>query len=240
MSGPFTSGGDPKSNINNMKRSLRLELNQDKKAVTNAPVLSSPDFNMLNVDTPELEKMILQNGITVNTPTPSGLLFPKNVTEEQESFTAGFVNALNNLHNSNSNMSNNSQSVDSNSKVYAELEQNSLNFLPVVKEEPQTVPNITSSPPVSPVDMEYQERMKLERKRQRNRLAASKCRSRKLERISKLEEKVKLLKSENSELGSMVNQLREHVGLLKVEFMSHFKAGCSLGVVPNSERFYNA
>lgn len=218
---------DPKSNISNMKRSLRLELNQDKKGAGGGPVLSSPDFNMLNVDTPELEKMILQNGISVNTPTPSGLLFPKNVTEEQESFTAGFVNALNNLHNSSSN----SQSIDSNSKVYAELDQNNLNFLPVVKEEPHTVPNIGSSPPVSPVDMEYQERMKLERKRQRNRLAASKCRSRKLERISKLEEKVKLLKNENGELGSMVNQLKEHVGLLKVEVMSHARAGCALRFV---------
>lgn len=238
MSGPFSS--EQKNNISNMKRSLRLELNQDKKAVSNAPVLSSPDFNMLNVDTPELEKMILQNGITANTPTPSGLLFPKNVTEEQESFTAGFVNALNNLHNSNSNMSNNNSSVDSNSKVYADLEQqNNLSFLPVVKEEPQTVPNISSSPPVSPVDMEYQERMKLERKRQRNRLAASKCRSRKLERISKLEEKVKLLKTENVELGSMVNQLKEHVGLLKVEVMSHVRAGCALRLVPNNGQYYD-
>lgn len=237
--GPFSN--EHKNSISNMKRSLRLELNQDKKAVSNAPVLSSPDFNMLNVDTPELEKMILQNGITVNTPTPSGLLFPKNVTEEQESFTAGFVNALNNLHNSNSNMSNNNSSVDSNSKVYADLEQqNNLSFLPVVKEEPQTVPNIVStSPPVSPVDMEYQERMKLERKRQRNRLAASKCRSRKLERISKLEEKVKLLKTENVELGSMVNQLKEHVGLLKVEVMSHVRAGCTLRLVPNNGQYYD-
>lgn len=222
MSAPF---GDQK-NLSNMKRNLRLELNQEKKPV--APVLSSPDFNMLNVNTPELEKIILQNGITANTPTPSGLLFPKIVTEEQESFTAGFVNALNNLHNSNSNISTASQP---DGKVYADLEQNSMGFLPVVKEEPQTVPNISSSPPVSPVDMEYQERMKLERKRQRNRLAASKCRSRKLERISKLEEKVKLLKSENSELGSMVNQLKEHVGLLKLEVMSHAKAGCALQLV---------
>lgn len=102
-----------------------------------------------------------------------------------------------------------------------------------MKEEPQTVPNINPSPPVSPVDMEYQERMKLERKRQRNRLAASKCRSRKLERISKLEEKVKHLKSENADLGSMVNQLKEHVGLLKVEVMSHARAGCVLRLVNN-------
>lgn len=76
--------------------------------------------------------------------------------------------------------------------------------------------------------MEYQERMKLERKRQRNRLAASKCRSRKLERISKLEEKVKNLKSENNDLASMLNQLKEHVGLLKAEVVNHYRAGCDI------------
>merc|ERR1719219_2601928 len=43
---------------------------------------------------------------------------------------------------------------------------------------------------ISPIDMESQEVIKLERKRLRNRLAASKCRKRKLERISNLDEKV--------------------------------------------------
>lgn len=113
MSAPFN--GDQKANINNMKRNLRLDFSQEKKntltlPVSNASILSSPDLNMLKVDTPELENLLLQNGITANTPTPSGLLFPKNVTEEQESFATGFVNALNNLHNANSvGISNNSQ-----------------------------------------------------------------------------------------------------------------------------------
>merc|ERR1719495_1811960 len=43
---------------------------------------------------------------------------------------------------------------------------------------------------MSPIDMESQEKIKLERKRLRNRLAASKCRKRKLERISQLDERV--------------------------------------------------
>ncbi|ERL88561.1 hypothetical protein D910_05946 [Dendroctonus ponderosae] len=151
------------------------------------------------------------------TPTPS-FPFPKTVTAEQERFAGGFVEALSNLHNSNS-----QQGSDSNtSTIYNE------SFLSQIKEEPQIVPNISQSPPMSPVDMEYQERIKLERKRQRNRLAASKCRSRKLERISKLEDKVKLLKSENVELGSMVNQLKETVGLLKLEVIEHNKSGCQI------------
>lgn len=119
-------------------------------------------------------------------------------------------------------------SDNSSSTVYTDLEQSNLPFM-TIKEEPQTVPCVNSTPPLSPVDMEYQERMKLERKRQRNRLAASKCRSRKLERISKLEDKVKNLKAENNELGSVLNQLKEHVGLLKAEVVNHYRAGCEIG-----------
>ena len=119
-------------------------------------------------------------------------------------------------------------SENSSSTVYTDLEQPNLPFMSTVKEEPQTVPNVSTPPPLSPVDMEYQEMMKLERKRQRNRLAASKCRSRKLERISKLEEKVKNLKTENADLSSILTQLKEHVGMLKVEVMNHMNAGCTM------------
>merc|ERR1711953_115279 len=59
---------------------------------------------------------------------------------------------------------------------------------------------------MGPIDMKSQEKIKLERKRQRNRLAASKCRKRKLERISHLEGKVKDLKGENVELANVVKK----------------------------------
>ncbi|KAL3272447.1 hypothetical protein HHI36_013927 [Cryptolaemus montrouzieri] len=204
-----------KDNLNNMKRNLTLDFNKVKNLnipTVNSGLLLSPDLNLLKVDTPELENMILGNS-SVNTPTPS--FFPKSVTIEQATFAGGFEEALNKLHNSNGSDSNTST-------IYNE------SFLPQVKEEPQTVPNLTNTPPMSPVDMEYQERMKLERKRQRNRLAASKCRSRKLERISKLEDKVKQLKSENNELASHLAQLKETVGLLKIEVMEHASAGCAI------------
>lgn len=76
--------------------------------------------------------------------------------------------------------------------------------------------------------METQEKIKLERKRQRNRVAASKCRKRKLERISKLEEKVKILKGENTDLGSIVKNLKEHVAQLKQQVIEHIESGCSI------------
>ncbi|XP_065156990.1 transcription factor Jra-like isoform X2 [Atheta coriaria] len=216
--------------MSGIKRPLSLDFNQTKKNLDIGPVLSSPDLQILKVGTPELNDFILgQNPLSTPTPSqgnPNAILFPRSVTEEQENFSAGFVNALNNLHNSSSQAS----TSDSNSTVYTDMEQPAGGgFVPtIIKEEPQTVPNTQSSPPMSPVDMEHQERIKLERKRMRNRLAASKCRSRKLERISKLEDKVKLLKAENTDLAGMITQMRDQVNSLKVEVLEHVNQGCEI------------
>ncbi|KAM3865549.1 transcription factor Jun-like [Diretmus argenteus] len=97
------------------------------------------------------------------------------------------------------------------------------------KEEPQTVPEMSGdTPPLSPIDMENQERIKAERKRMRNRVAASKCRKRKLERISRLEDRVKNLKSQHTELVSSANVLRDELALLKQKVMDHVNSGCQL------------
>merc|ERR1711950_113168 len=80
------------------------------------------------------------------------------------------------------------------------------------------------SPPMnttgmSPIDMETQEKIKLDRKRQRNRLAASKCRKRKLERISQLDDRVSALK-----------KMKAGVALLKQEVIEHVNSGCDIRV----------
>ncbi|XP_061695817.1 transcription factor JunD-like [Syngnathoides biaculeatus] len=108
-----------------------------------------------------------------------------------------------------------------------------------VKDEPQTVPDMQSlgdSPPLSPIDMDNQERIKAERKKLRNRIAASKCRKRKLERISRLEDKVKSLKTQNTELASTASVLREQVAQLKQKVMNHVSSGCQL--LPNQVQAY--
>ncbi|XP_048847772.1 transcription factor JunB-like [Brienomyrus brachyistius] len=108
------------------------------------------------------------------------------------------------------------------------------------KEEPQTVPDMhssDSSPPVSPINMENQERIKAERKRQRNRLAATKCRRRKLERIARLEDKVKILKSDNAGLSSTASVLREQVAQLKQKVMTHVNSGCQLMLTSKMDTF---
>lgn len=108
-----------------------------------------------------------------------------------------------------------------------------------LKDEPQTVPDMQSfgdSPPLSPIDMDNQERIKAERKKLRNRIAASKCRKRKLERISRLEDKVKTLKNQNTELASTASVLREQVAQLKQKVMNHVSNGCQL--LPNQVQAY--
>ncbi|XP_019939807.1 transcription factor JunB isoform X2 [Paralichthys olivaceus] len=109
-----------------------------------------------------------------------------------------------------------------------------------LKEEPQTVPDMNSSdssPPMSPIDMENQERIKTERKRLRNRLAASKCRRRKLERIARLEDKVKVLKTDNAGLSNTASVLREQVAQLKQKVMTHVSSGCQLMLAPKVKSY---
>ncbi len=81
---------------------------------------------------------------------------------------------------------------------------------------------------VSPIDMASQEKIKLERKRLRNRVAASKCRKRKLERISQLDDRVSALKGENAELAAVVKKLKAAVCDLKQEVMQHVNSGCEI------------
>ncbi|XP_067109877.1 transcription factor Jun-like [Osmerus mordax] len=110
--------------------------------------------------------------------------------------------------------------------------------LQAFKEEPQTVPEMTGeTPPLSPIDMESQERIKAERKRMRNRVAASKCRKRKLERISRLEDRVKNLKTQHTELVSSANVLRDELALLKQKVMDHVNSGCQLILTQQLQSF---
>merc|ERR1712077_180708 len=81
---------------------------------------------------------------------------------------------------------------------------------------------------VSPIDMETQEKIKLERKRLRNRQAAAKCRKRKLERISLLDDRVAQLKTENSDLAAVVKKMKASVASLKQEIMEHERSGCEI------------
>lgn len=89
--------------------------------------------------------------------------------------------------------------------------------------------SIYSQIPIHEVtDPELQERLKCERKKMRNRIAASKCRKRKLEKEAELEDKVKHLKKKNGDLSSQLLGLKEEVKELKVKIMHHVNAGCKI------------
>ncbi|KAK7101116.1 transcription factor Jun-like [Littorina saxatilis] len=300
----------PDSAVKRLKRNMTLDFNgAGSKAKKTSTLLQSPDLHMLKLASPELEKMIIQaNGLVTTTPTPTSFIFPKFVTEEQEAYARGFVDALAQLQSGQpesgglpvtssqvveaakaviSNATNalgpsfppNSVVTQSSSlPVATSLHQLNATTtlpngvvlstasatlpvssaggvvahskaslpshlqhsapvvdirLPKLEEEPQTVPCLSSSPPLSPINMESQERIKLERKRARNRVAARKCRTRKLERISRLEDRVKDLKGQNGDLLTTATSLREQVMKLKQQIVEHVSSGCQIMVTQN-------
>merc|ERR1711936_368303 len=247
---------------------------------------------------PELEKFLIQNP-TLATPTPSGYIFPKSVTEEQAMYAKGFEEALEHLRQSEPPGSNDLAAANTlatlstasvgpagrNLEVHRtlpeshrgldvhkslpEAQQNQGIPLSVqasshsrpasgaydsetyqvpdgvkIKDEPDDHLSLSGSdygsegmksPPMnttgmSPIDMETQEKIKLDRKRQRNRLAASKCRKRKLERISQLDDRVSALKNENADLAAVVKKMKAGVALLKQEVIEHVNSGCDIRV----------
>jgi len=94
-----------------------------------------------------------------------------------------------------------------------------------LEESLQVVPG---TPPLPPIDLELQEAVKSERKKQRNRMAASKCRRRKLEKEAELEKKVGELKEINSDLQNEALELRKQICQLKEQVMKHINGGCKV------------
>ena len=82
-------------------------------------------------------------------------------------------------------------------------------------------------------DLHIQEQMKIERKKARNRIAASKCRSKRLQREADLQTKVKVLKEHNKELNDEVNGLKEQISNLKRALLQHMKTGCQVDLPEN-------
>nr|AAH94068.1 Jund protein [Mus musculus] len=213
-------------------------------------LLASPDLGLLKLASPELERLIIQsNGLVTTTPTSTQFLYPKVAASEEQEFadlaaTPGATETP--VYANLSSFAGGAGPPGGAATVAFAAEP--VPFPPppgalgppppphpprlaALKDEPQTVPDVPSfgdSPPLSPIDMDTQERIKAERKRLRNRIAASKCRKRKLERISRLEEKVKTLKSQNTELASTASLLREQVAQLKQKVLSHVNSGCQL------------
>lgn len=84
--------------------------------------------------------------------------------------------------------------------------------------------SVTSSNDLnSPLNMDDQETFKLEKKRERNREAARKCRTRKLEKIAELEQQVKVLNDASDAQRSKIRSLQAEIQELHVKFEAHQK-----------------
>merc|ERR1712241_237140 len=265
------------------RQNLTLDLNSaspKKNKVQN--LLTSPDVQMLKLTSPELEKFLSQNP-SLATPTPSGYVFPKSVTEEQMMYAKGFEEALEKIKYQ-ENFGPNTDTVTAantlvtlSSGQAGQQEHQSALHLPLSLPNTSLTPNNPLSRPnsgasgsydsdtyqlpegsvavkikdepddrsigdedddesvlspaaagVSPIDMETQEKIKLERKRLRNRQAAAKCRKRKLERISLLDDRVAQLKTENTDLAAVVKKTKSSVAALKQEVLDHVNSGCEI------------
>lgn len=84
----------------------------------------------------------------------------------------------------------------------------------------------------SAINFEDQESMKKERKRMRNRIAATKCRQKKIAKINAFEEQIKQLKRKHEELLKEKASLKEKTSLLKENVLFHVKKGCNVIVAP--------
>ena len=82
-----------------MKKSMHLDFGSNKtKEQKFANMINNSDMNMLKLGSPDLEKLIAHNGMVGTTPTPTQFIYPKYVTDEQEAYARGFVEALAELH----------------------------------------------------------------------------------------------------------------------------------------------
>ena len=318
------------------KSNLKLDFNEGagnsrKRSFLNVAaspaILQSPDLKLLKLGSPELEKLIINTGGFIPTPTPSGITVPgahnEHGTEDQDGFLArGFIEALQRLQQQDgpgttatttknwtipsvqvTNESSTNESKTETSRWPTQQGSNSVSVITPTNPRAPSLPQITAAPainlPIStngtvstmgmtavprntssyvtrpgeltnqtsyssslnlpsqqvqssalmensiksedeslngddldldmnPIDLEVQEHIKHQRKKLRNRLAAQRCRRRKIEREDTLKVKVKELKTKNSELTTLASQLRMQVCDLKQKVMLHVNEGCQV------------
>lgn len=107
--------------------------------------------------------------------------------------------------------------------------------MPAVEAPPTLSAPASNLRPVSlgkPVNLENQEELKLQRKRFRNRLAATKCRQKKLERIQQLERRKTLLAKQKESQLEMITHIERLMALCNEHLGHHGKMGCV--IVPRS------
>lgn len=191
--------------------------------------LSTPDI--VNVTTPVLQKLLYQNLDLEG----QGNLVKQEIDENPASVTSSTSGMSASGQNEETVIPQRDHEDDQNlvGQTVASTDETLLNQAALQKAIIQavgvkTMNGVTTSLiPSQPIDMTAQEEEKLDRKRQRNRVAATKCRKRKIERITQLEQEVREL---NDSLQKRLKQKREleiEVDEIRNRLKIHIKQGCS-------------
>jgi len=191
--------------------------------------LSTPDVQ--DVQTPVLQKLLIQNQLGADTTTTAEV--------KQESTVDDSNPPSVNSATSSDNMS---QEQDQ-ATVVKQSENDNENGQPsmvqsdnVLEVEVANVANVllkasgnlqAVSIPTQPIDMDTIEVEKQDRKRQRNRIAATKCRKRKIERITQLEHEVRELNDQLQKRIKAKRELEIEVDEIRNRLKIHIKQGCS-------------
>ncbi|CAF0814120.1 unnamed protein product [Adineta ricciae] len=187
----------------------------------------------------------LQKAITATTPTSAEI---QNQTQNQEhvltylashiphqqgqelhtrnrSISSSMETSMNGNESSNSALSSSEPSP-----MTAHIRHNTI-MLNKVKDEPQHVPNLRNNngnSSIERISLEHNELLKKEKKRERNRQAAQKCRTRKLTRIAELQKRVNELQEKNRDLSSTADRLKTDINRLERQLQEHQAQGCTL------------
>ncbi|CAM4763268.1 unnamed protein product [Rotaria magnacalcarata] len=210
------------------------------------------DEQRLLANTEQLNQLTqaLQKAITASTPTSADLqnqtqvqeqiityltnrMAPQQQQQQQQqdmltrnrSISSSMDASMNGNESSNSAISSSAQSP-----MTSHLSHSTI-MLNKVKDEPQHVPtsranNGNSS--IERISLEHNEVLKKEKKRERNRQAAQKCRTRKLTRIAELQKRVNDLQEKNKDLSNTADRLKTDITRLERQLQEHQLQGCTL------------
>jgi len=233
------------------RRGLTLDVGLRSADPARDVVLSSPDVRLLKLASPELERLVLQQYSLSHrhqqqeeSSKDCHLTFSVVATDE---YAREFADAVLDLHaqrqtdgdllvGGSTTVTTSATSLQTLAAATSSVVYGTPHLYHAVTAGPGSDRvTFSDTPPMSPANLARpsdDERSRLELKRQRNRLAATRCRNRKLERIEQLQKQADRLRAVNAKLVGEVNQLRETVNQLRQDLLLH--ADCQLAPLGTS------
>ncbi|UJR26181.1 hypothetical protein I4U23_007524 [Adineta vaga] len=195
------------------------QLTQLTQAIQKAITATTPTSADIQNQTQVQEQILTY--LTNRIPTQQG----QELITRNRSISSSMDTSMNGNESSNSALSSAAQSP-----MTAHIQHNTI-MLNKVKDEPQHVPNLRSNnnnSSIERISLEHNEVLKKEKKRERNRQAAQKCRTRKLTRIAELQKRVNDLQEKNRDLSTTADRLKTDIGRLERQLQEHQSQGCTL------------